>query len=127
MNSNTRFGFVGFCFLVVLGVSSLMAQPMGDGKHSSTESGGQAALTGSVVCAAQLSHQYNCRRNETQQSCAIDCVQSGSHYVLQVGDEEFSLNGQTKELERYAGGKATVHGSVTGDHVSVSSVAGASK
>jgi hypothetical protein len=84
-------------------------------------------LSGTVACAAQLSHEYTCRRNETRQSCVIDCVQSGSHYVLLVGEGSFRLSGARKNLDRYAGGKAIVTGVVKGGEIEVSSTAEGTK
>jgi hypothetical protein len=50
-------------------------------------------------------------------------VQAGSKFALVVGDTSYVLQGDPKELERFAGGKATVSGSLMADEIEVASVA----
>ena len=59
--------------------------------------------------------------------CATDCVKSmGSKYALVVGDKVYTLEGKEAEVEKLAGGKAKVTGTVQGTTVKVSSVAAGS-
>jgi hypothetical protein len=67
-------------------------------------------LTGTVTCEGRINHRYTCQRNQTQQTCTLDCVQQGSRFALVVGDKVYLLEGDNHELETYAGGKATVTG-----------------
>ncbi len=82
----------------------------------------ERSLTGTVNCAARVAHRYTCQKNQTLQSCVLACVERGSEFVLMVGDQPYILQGERHVLEHYAGGKATVNGTVTGDCVQVRSV-----
>jgi hypothetical protein len=106
----------------------MLAQPVSvNENNASTNPGSQETLTGKVACAAQVSHLYSCRKNDTLYGCALSCVQAGSHFVLLVGDTSYLLQGGQKELERFAGGKAAVTGLVNGTQIDVSTVAKAAK
>jgi hypothetical protein len=98
---------IGFSTTLVLAQSS-----NSNGSEEVANSGSNRMLTGTVTCAARISHQYTCKRYDTLQSCTLSCVQAGSKYVLAVGDTSYRLHGDPKLLERFAGGKATVSGSL---------------
>ena len=55
--------------------------------------------------------------------CTLSCVKSmGAPYVLVVGGKVYKLIGNTNGLEKLAGAKAKVTGTVDGDTVDVKSV-----
>lgn len=70
----------------------------------------KTALTGTVTCASIVNHQFPRLKSDTLQSWTLRCVQHGSRYVLKVDDQVYPLAGNSKELERFAGGRATVIG-----------------
>jgi len=77
-------------------------------------------LTGIVsdaMCGA--SHMME---GKTPAECVRECVKEGSKYALVVGDKVYNLTGHETELDKLAGGKATVKGNVSGDTVQVQSV-----
>jgi hypothetical protein len=82
----------------------------------------EQSLTGTVTCTGRLTHQYSCQRNQTLQTCTLACVQRGSQFVLLAGDNPYILEGKSRDLEGYAGGKATVTGIVSNDHIQVHTV-----
>ena len=55
-------------------------------------------------------------------ACTHGCVKKGSAYALVVGDKVYTLKGGDKDLDKLAGQKATVTGTVDGDKVVVTSV-----
>lgn len=55
-------------------------------------------------------------------TCTRSCVKKGSAYALVVGDKVYTLKGGEKDLDKMAGQKATVTGTVDGDKVTVKSV-----
>ena len=55
--------------------------------------------------------------------CTRMCVKQGMKYALIVGDKVYTLEGHEAEVDKLAGTKATVKGSVTGETVTVQSVA----
>jgi hypothetical protein len=82
-------------------------------------------LTGTVTCEGRVTHHYTCQRNQTQQSCTLDCVQQGSMFVLMVGDKPYLLEGDSRDLRAYAGGKATVTGVAVNDQIEVQTASNA--
>ena len=85
----------------------------------------QQSLTGTVKCEGQITHQYTCQRNQTQQSCTLACAQRGYKLVLLVGDKVYQLEGNNQQLEAYAGGKATVTGVAMNDQIEVETASSA--
>jgi len=56
-------------------------------------------------------------------SCTKECVQEeGASYVLVVGNRVYALEGDRGELDRFAGGPATIRGRFSGNAFLVNSV-----
>jgi hypothetical protein len=55
-------------------------------------------------------------------SCTKGCIKKGSKYALVVGDKVYTLEGGDADLDKLAGQKATVKGTVDGDSMKVASV-----
>jgi hypothetical protein len=56
--------------------------------------------------------------------CTRACVSKGSKYALVVGDKVYTLSGHEQELDKEAGQRVTVTGTLDGDTINVNSVAG---
>jgi hypothetical protein len=56
--------------------------------------------------------------------CTRACVKQGSSYALLVGDKVYTLKGHEAEVDKLAGEKATVSGSLSGTTIQVASVKG---
>ena len=77
----------------------------------------ETSLTGTVsdaMCGAKHSGDAA--------TCTRGCVKKGSKYALVVGEKVYTLDGGDADLDKLAGQKATVKGTVDGDKVKVSSV-----
>ena len=77
----------------------------------------EQSLTGTVsdaMCGAKHSGDAA--------TCTRGCVKKGSAYALVVGDKVYTLKGGEKDLDKMAGQKATVTGTVDGDKVTVTAV-----
>lgn len=77
-------------------------------------------LTGTVsdtMCGAK--HMMT---NVTPAQCTRECVKQGSDYALVSGGKVYTLKGDTKALDKYAGQNVTVTGKISGTTVTVSSV-----
>jgi hypothetical protein len=62
----------------------------------------------------------------TAAECTRSCVKEGSAYALVVGDKVYKLKGgDAATLDKLAGEKATVTGTVDGDTIEVASVSAA--
>lgn len=78
-------------------------------------------LTGTVsdtMCGAK--HMMT---NVTPAQCTRECVKQGSDYGLVSGDKVYTLKGDTKQIDKYAGQTVTVKGDVSGTTVKVRSIA----
>lgn len=115
MTRTSWFGKLGG-FAAVLALSSTLA--LAESNSPSRNENGQP-LTGTVTCSSRINHQFTCRRNETLQSCTLRCVQQGSTFALTVGNKSYLLQGDPKDLERFAGGKVAVKGLLVGDTIRV--------
>ena len=64
--------------------------------------------------------------NISDAECTNQCVKMGSKYALIVGKEVYELDGKTTGLDKLAGQKAKVTGSVDGKKIQVESAMKAS-
>jgi hypothetical protein len=55
--------------------------------------------------------------------CTKMCVRNGSSYVLVEGDKRYALAGSESELDRLAGQRAIIAGTLTGNTIQVDSTA----
>ena len=56
--------------------------------------------------------------------CTRACVSKGAKFALVVGEKIYILSGHESELDKVAGQRVTITGTVEGDTIAVSSVAG---
>jgi hypothetical protein len=80
----------------------------------------QQKLTGVVsdtMCGAKHMMQGSAA------DCTRACVGKGAKFALVVGDKVYTLNGHESELDKAAGQRVTITGTVEGDTVTVHSVA----
>ncbi|MGE5324910.1 MAG: hypothetical protein ACM3SW_18725 [Actinomycetota bacterium] len=54
--------------------------------------------------------------------CTRECVKGGSDYALMVGKKMYTLKGNAAELDKYAGERVTVKGSLTGSTLTAESI-----
>jgi hypothetical protein len=88
-------------------------------------SAGPKTLTGTVsdsMCGA-----HHMEKDKSAAECTRECVKKGTKYALVVGKKVYTLDGHEAELDKLAGARATVKGSVMGEMVMVESVAAAKK
>jgi hypothetical protein len=85
------------------------------------DSGPEKTLTGTVSDA--VCKGWHNRKGQTNYSCSLKCVEDGADYVLVVGKTLYILQGHRTELDKFTGGRATVTGRLTGNTLSVDSVA----
>jgi hypothetical protein len=69
-------------------------------------------------CAAK--HAKSSRKNPAE--CTRACVRGGAKYTLVDGDKIYTLQGKEDQLDRVAGERATVEGTVDGSTIQVASV-----
>jgi len=84
--------------------------------------GKEKTLTG-VVSDSSCGRKHTMMPGKSDAECTRACVMKGSKYALVVGDKVYTLEGQSAELDKLAGEKAKVTGTVSGDTIQVASVA----
>ena len=82
-------------------------------------------LTGTVSDAMCGAHHME--KDKSEAECTRDCVKKGTKYALVVGKKVYTLDGHEAALDKLAGARATVKGSLMGEMVMVESVAAAKK
>src|SRR5258708_28441304 len=96
------------------------------GKSRPTEaSAAPKTLNGTVsdsMCGA-----HHMEKDKSAAECTRECRKKGTKYALIVGKKAYTLEGHEAELDKLAGARATVKGSVMGEMVMVKSVAAAKK
>ena len=95
------------------------------GNKSKASSAAPATLTGIVSDAMCGAHHM--AKDKSAAECTRECVKQGTKFALVVGKKVYTLDGHEAELDKLAGERATVKGSVMGEMVMVESVAAAKK
>ena len=96
---------------------NLAALAQGQGKTETL-----AGIISDTMCGAKTSSHGG-----DDKQCTIDCVKKmGAKYALVVGTKVYALEGKEADLEKLAGGKAKVTGTVQGTTLKVASVAAGS-
>jgi hypothetical protein len=111
--------------VTVLMFGSVLAFGQREAAQSASQTKVEQSLTGTMTCEGRITHTYICQRNQTQQTCTLACVERGSQFVLSVDDTPYVLEGNSRKIEGFAGGKATVTGLVTRNHIQVHTVSDA--
>ncbi len=118
---------IAFLTFSAMLVAAQMQMPAGTSETSkpAKSSAAPKTLTGTVsdsMCGA-----HHMEKDKSAAECTRECVKKGTKYALVVGKKVYTLEGHEAELEKLAGERATVNGSVMGEMVTVRSVATATK
>ena len=103
---------------VVLSAASIFAQ-------TTPKPAAGKTLTGVVsdsMCGAK-----HMAKDKSAADCTRECVKGGSDYALVVGGKVYPLQGNKTEIDKYAGQRATVKGTLEGNNVNVQSITAAKK
>jgi hypothetical protein len=104
---------------VVLSGGMLFAQ---SGKASKGGPAGPVTISGVVsdaMCGAK--HMMT---DKSAAECTRACVSKGSKFALVSGDKLYTLEGHEAELDKYAGQRVTVSGTLKGETITVNAVKG---
>ncbi len=102
---------------------SILSATLAFAQQQVSNKGKSATLTGVVsdsMCGA--SHMS---KDKSAADCTRECAKAGSDYALVVDSKVYALKGDKTEIDKYAGQRATVKGSVDGTNISVQSIAAA--
>jgi hypothetical protein len=93
--------------------------------QTATKPAAAKTLTGVVsdsMCGAK-----HMAKDKSAADCTRECVKGGTDYALVVAGKVYALKGDKAELDKYAGQRATVKGTLDGNNLNVKSIAGAKK
>lgn len=79
-----------------------------------------AGVVSDSMCGAK-----HMAKTKTPAECTRECVKAGSDYALVVGKKVYVLKDDHAVIDKFAGERATVKGAVTGNVVTVQSIAAA--
>ncbi len=127
MKTRTVVNTIAFLTLSTMLMAAQMQMPASTpGKSKPAEaSSAPKTLTGTVSDAMCGAHHME--KGKSAAECTRDCVKKGTKYALVVGKKVYTLDGRKAELDKLAGERATVKGSLMGEMVMVESVAAAKK
>ena len=123
MPMKTKTTFAGAIAIVALSGMLVAAQMQMPDKSSNKPREASAmpkTLTGIVsdsMCGA-----HHMAKDKSPAECTRMCIKQGMKYALVVGSKVYTLEGHESEVDKLAGQKATIKGSVTGETVTVQSV-----
>jgi hypothetical protein len=114
---------------VVVALAAILAPAWAQFSGSPTPApslGSEKTLTGIVSDSYCKGRQL--QKGQTQFSCTLKCVhEEGRNYVLVVDNDVYVLNGPRAELDKFAGGPATITGNLSDGTLTVAQVTTAKK
>jgi hypothetical protein len=84
----------------------------------------QRTYTGMVTCS-QCGARHPAASAKTAAGCTRACVHGGAQFALVEGEKTYLLNGDLAPLKKLAGQRATIVGAMSGNTITISSVAAA--
>lgn len=86
-----------------------------------TPSGEQTTLTG--VVSDTMCGKAHMAKDKKPADCVRQCIKMGDGFALAAGDAVYALHGHSADLDKYAGQKVTLTGTLHGSSLAVESVA----
>ena len=95
----------------------------GQSFNPQVKSDNSAAITTlSGVVSDSMCGAKHMMKNKTPAECTRECVKSGSDYALVVGNKVYVLKGDQATIDKFAGKRVKVKGSMAGSVVTVQSL-----
>ena len=113
-------------FLAALGVAAGVADAESDSPKPAHPSTMPTQIYEGVITDTHCGAKHSAAVGLTAANCARVCVRSGERFALVDGDSAYALEGEEAALKRVAGQRVKVVGTLNGNTISVTSVAGAS-
>jgi hypothetical protein len=95
---------------------------LGAGAFAQTKEQTFTGIVSDNMCGKQ-----HMSKNKSAAECTRECVSAGADYALVMGDRVYSLKGDKSQIDKFAGEKATVSGSASGEIITVNAIASAKK
>src|SRR3954467_7495272 len=97
-----------------------MQMPASSENKAEKSSAMPKTLTG--IASDSMCGAHHMAKDKSPAECTRMCIKQGMKYALVVGSKVYTLEGHESEVDKLAGQKATVKGSVTGETVTMHSV-----
>lgn len=85
------------------------------------QAGGLRTFSG-VVTDSFCGAKHDTSMNQTAAGCTRICLKQGARFALVDGDRVYGLTGETGSLDRAAGQRVKLSGTLKGDTISVNSI-----
>ena len=105
--------------LATTGVSATLATAE-DPAPAQAPAAGQT-YSGVVTCSL-CGAKHSTSMNQSAAGCTRVCLKKGAGYALVSGEKVYKLQGGTDYLDKFAGERVTVSGTLNGDTIKVTSV-----
>ena len=115
MNRMQKLSIVLISALVLAQVA--VSQSAGNVDNSAKQGTFNGVITDSMCGAKHM------MKDKSAAECTRICVKQGSDYALVVGNKVYTLKGNASDLDKYAGERVTVKGSVSGNTIYAESIA----
>jgi hypothetical protein len=116
--------------LAMLGVSAAVALAQGpDSSNIPAEkfqAGGEQTFSG-VVTDSMCGAKHNTSMDQSAARCTKMCLKKGASFALVDGDKLYKLSGGDEYLDKVAGERVKISGTLNGDTIKVMSVDGTNK
>lgn len=86
---------------------------------------GQQTVTG--IVSDNMCGKQHMAKDKSAAECTRECVKTGSDYALVVGEKVYTLKGDKGQIDKFAGEKAAVTGTINGETIAVSSIVATKK
>ena len=113
--------------LTTLMAATLLSGSLSGAQTESASKSDSGAKTVTGVISDSMCGAKHMAKDKSAAECTRMCVKQGSDYALVVGKKVYVLKGNASDLDKYAGERVTVKGSVTGNTITAASVNAATK
>ena len=114
---------IAFGLALLMATLGVAAGAIEEETGQATDASGDQTYEGMISdtnCGAR--HQPSIAKNAAD--CARVCVHGGAQFALIVGDNTYALEGDIAQLKKNAGQRARIVGSLSGNTITVSTIAG---
>lgn len=109
---------------ILLCATTLFAQ--GNKTKTKEKAAPARAVTMSGVVSDAMCGAKHMMQDKSAAECTRECIKKGSKFALVSGDNLYVLDGHEAELDKYAGQRVTVSGTLKDNTITVNSVKGSS-
>ena len=113
--------------LTTLMAATLLSGSLSGAQTESASKSDSGAKTVTGVISDSMCGAKHMAKDKSAAECTRMCVKQGSDYALVVGKKVYVLKGNASDLDKYAGERVTVKGSVTGNTITAESINPATK